>query len=95
MEPSRHRGGGRGGRMFVSGVDFGFWPGDFGFMGAKSVVAVTVCSIARMSRSVHGNDVIHGALRQAISVAIRPEGVACRVERPDGHSIHDDLRPTG
>jgi len=26
--------------MFVSGVELGFWPGDFGFLGAKSAVVV-------------------------------------------------------
>jgi len=70
MEPFRHRGGGRCGRMFVSGVELGFWPGDFGFLGANSVVAVTVCSIARISRSVGGHDVKHRGLRQPITSAI-------------------------
>ena len=35
MEPSPPSGGGRGGRMFVSGVELGFWPGDFGCLRAK------------------------------------------------------------
>src|SRR5215475_12694336 len=60
----------------VATVKLGFWPGDFGFQGANSVVAVTVCSIARISRSIGSRDVKHPGLRQAHDLGDRSEAAA-------------------
>ena len=79
--------------MFVSGVELGFWPGDFGFLGSKTVVVLSFAPSREMFQSPGDHDAVHHGLRQAHFCGERPDGVACRIKLPDCLSIDDDLRP--
>ena len=72
-----------------------FWPGDFGFLGAKQCRRHSCFApIARVSRSVGGHDGVNRALRQAHDRGDRSAALTGLVKFPDLLSVRDHFRPT-